>query len=187
VVATLAIAAVGSGCTIRRQQRVTGGELHRNLGALRRDGSATVEVIERRVGDDEDVRRRPARLRADQPLTLDGKPHALAALSRGCRDVPPFADDAVSQADCALVALRERELVVRTVEDREYGRPIGLGVLLAAAVGGAIGFHHLNGSDSTVETVGNHALGAAIGFFGAGLVWMVVDCKGRWGSPGCRD
>jgi uncharacterized membrane protein YciS (DUF1049 family) len=35
--------------------------------------------------------------------------------------------------------------------------------------------------------VGNHAVGFLCGFLIAGTFWMIVDCQGRWGQPGCRD
>ena len=184
----VAIVLVGSlpACTVQHRLTVTGSEIHRNLGALRAKGSATVEMVEER--DDRDgTRRRPEVLRSDQPLVRGGHPLSIAALARGCRDVAPFADDRTSQADCPLVQMREVAFEVRTFQSLNFRTPIGLTALLAAGVGGGFAFDALSGSDSTLETVGNHAVGFLCGFLIAGTFWMIVDCKGRWGQPGCRD
>ena len=173
-------------CTVQHRLTVTGGEVHRHLGSLRAQGSATVDMVEER--DDRDVtRRRPEVLRADQPLRRGGHTLSIAALARGCRDVAPFADDRTSQADCPLVQMREVSFEVRTFQSLEFHTPIVLTVLLGAGVGGGFAFDALRGSDSTLEAVGNHAVGFLSGFLIAGTVWMFIDCKGRWGQPGCRD
>jgi hypothetical protein len=173
-------------CTVQHRVTVTGSEVHRNLGALRAKGSARVDMVEER--DDRDgTRRRPEVLRADQPLLRGGHPLSIAALARGCRDVAPFADDRTSQADCPLVQMREVAFEVRTFQSMSFRKPIGLTALFAAGVGGGFAFDALRGHDSTLEGVGNHAVGFLCGFLIAGTLWMIVDCKGRWGQPGCRD
>ncbi len=173
-------------CTVQHRLTVTGSEVHRNLGALRAKGSATVEMVEER-DDRDDTRRRPEVLRADQPLLRGRHPLSIEALARGCRDIVPFADDRTSQADCPLVQMREVAFEVRTFQSISFRTPIVLTALLAAGVGGGFAFDSLRGSDSRLETVGNHAVGFLCGFLIAGTFWMIVDCNGRWGQPGCRD
>lgn len=173
-------------CTVKHRLTVTGSEVHRNLGALRANGSATVEMVE--VRDDRDeTRRRPEVLRADQPLLRGRDRLSIAALARGCRDVVPFADDKTSQADCPLVQMREVAFEVRTFQSVSFRAPVILSVLFAAGAGGSFAFDAMRGSDSKLETVGNHAIGFLGGFLIAGTFWMLIDCKGRWGKPGCRD
>jgi hypothetical protein len=184
----VAVVLVGSlpACTVQHRLTVTGSEVHRNLGALRANGSATVDMVEER-DDSDDTRRRPEVLRADQPLLRAGQRLSIAALARGCRDVVPFADDRTSQADCPLVQMREVAFEVRTFQSVSFRTPIILTALFAAGAGGGFAFDGLRGSDSTLETAGNHAVGFLCGFLIAGTIWMIVDCKGRWGQPGCRD
>lgn len=93
----------------------------------------------------------------------------------------------MSQADCPLVKLRERQFVVRSFETRDVKRPVGLTVLLLAGALGGFVLNEARGSDSTVERIGNYGLGGLGGFLAAGAIWMIIDCKGRWGSDDCRD
>ena len=184
----MAVVLLGSlpACTVQHRVTVTGSEVHRNLGALRAKGSATVEMVEAR-DDSDDTRPRPEVLRADQPLLRGRHSLSIAALAENCRDVVPFADDPTSQSDCPLVQMRDVAFEVRTFQSRSFREPIILTAILAAGVGGGFAFDGLRGSDSRLEAVGNHAVGFLCGFLIAGTFWMLIDCKGRWGQPGCRD
>jgi hypothetical protein len=187
--ALAAVVVALGGCATQHVLTVTGGELHRNLGELRAEGKATVDAVDHVEGQDEADQARTRRevVRFDQVIYFEGKRFAIAALAQGCGDVAPFADDAISQRDCRLVRMRQSELGIREFRTRSYDGLLTAGIVLGLGGLGGLALDTAVPSDSGWETAGHYTVGAIGGILVGGLLWMIVDCRGRWGSPGCRD
>lgn len=186
-VASFVMVSVLSGCLMRQRVVIDGPTLHRQGAALHATGRAeVVATVEHEPAAAGGATSIPETITIDQTVHDDrGKLRWIRDLLRGC------ADDDFSRAanpDCELVdAARLYEL--RRHESRSLSRFAGytIGATLVTGVVGTLACSAACEDGTRIETASN----IAAGVMGAGLValvvWMFVDCSGRWGQPGCRD
>lgn len=173
------------GCAVPHHVSVTGRDLFAQIAALRAHGVAVVPAM---ISED-GKRPRPSRetIRLGQRLQFEGGTLTVRQLIDGCGELPDR--PAGFEPTCMLVLLagdtfRVRTFTTRSLRQAVYSAAtvVVLGSLLAAAIcEGACA------EDSKPDTASEITLGVGAGLFVGLIVWMFIDCAGRWGSPGCRD
>jgi len=174
---------VATGCTVEHRVVTTGADIHRELPALRANGSAAIDAREE-TGDKQEPRR--ATVAMNQRVTARNKRFAVSDLAEDCPVTPHFNADGEPLEHCGLLDLRHQSIELGRYQTRSVGtfvrQTVGF-TILGTWIGSGICWAACP-DDSSIREASKYTF---LTTAAVAVVWMLVDCAGRWGQPGCRD
>lgn len=185
--ASLILATLTTGCAVKHQVTIRGADLIPHIATLRARGAVAIPATLHEDG--KPPRATQETIRLGQRLGYQGGTMTVEQLIDGCGDTAAGDHRAGFEPSCMLIHFAEDTLAVRGYTTRSV-KQAAAGAIFLSALGGLIAAgicESVCREDSTADTASEITLGTAGALFGGLIVWMFIDCAGRWGSPGCRD